>query len=72
MLMGVHKWFEKPRIDQNSRRGEGWVGFLVRECIADGDVRHEESVWMKERERSFVYILICQLRVVRQVEGGCT
>ena len=45
-------WFGKPRIDQNSRRGEGGVGFLVRECIAEEvefitDVRYEESVWMK-------------------------
>ena len=30
-----YKWFGKPRIDQNSRRGEGGVGFLVRECIAE-------------------------------------
>ena len=28
-----YKWFGKPRIDQNSRRGEGGVGFLVRECM---------------------------------------
>ena len=27
-----YKWFGKPRI---SRRGEGGVGFLVRECIAE-------------------------------------
>ena len=27
-----YKW---PRIDQNSRRGEGGVGFLVRDCIAE-------------------------------------
>ena len=49
-----YKWFGKPRIDQNSRRGEGGVGFLVRECIAEEvefirDVRYEESVWMKVR-----------------------
>ena len=30
-----YKWFGKPRTDQNSRRGEGGVGFLVRECIAE-------------------------------------
>ena len=41
-----YKW---PRIDQNSRRGEGGVGFLVCECIAEEvefirDVRYEESV----------------------------
>ena len=49
-----YKWFGKPRIDQNSRRGEGGVGFLVRECIAEEvefirDVRYKESVWMKVR-----------------------
>ena len=33
-VVNVHgyKWFGKP---QNSRRGEGGVGFLVRECIAE-------------------------------------
>ena len=46
-----YKW---PRIDQNSRRGEGGVGFLVRDCIAEEvefirDVRYKESVWMKVR-----------------------
>ena len=49
-----YKWFGKPRIDQNSRKGEGGVGFLVRECIAEEveiirDVRYKESVWMKVR-----------------------
>ena len=44
-----YKWFGKPRIDQNSRRGEGGVGFLVRECIAEG------TRW--KRERSFVLML---------------
>ena len=49
-----YKWFGKPRIDQNSRRGEGGVGFLVCECIAEEvefirDVRYKESVWMKVR-----------------------
>ena len=49
-----YKWFGKPRIDQNSHRGEGGVGFLVRECIAEEvefirDVRYKESVWMKVR-----------------------
>ena len=28
-----HKWFGKPRSIHNSRRGEGGVGFLVRECL---------------------------------------
>ena len=49
-----YKWFGKPRIDQNSRRGEGGVGFLVCECIVEEvefirDVKYEESVWMKVR-----------------------
>ena len=49
-----YKWFGKPRTDQNSRRGEGGVGFLVRECVAEEvefirDVRYKESVWMKVR-----------------------
>ena len=28
-----YKWFGKPRSNQNSPRGEGGVGFLVRECL---------------------------------------
>ena len=53
MLMGI----------SGSRRGEGGVGFLVRECIAEEvefirDVRYEESVGTRwERERSFVLML---------------
>ena len=40
--------------NQNSQRGEGGVGFLVRECLVDDvmsitDVHYEESVWMKVR-----------------------
>ena len=40
--------------NQNSRRGEGGVGFLVCGCFAEEvefirDVRYEESVWMKVR-----------------------
>ena len=46
--------FGKPRENQSSRRGEGGVGFLVRECLIDevefvSKVRYEESVWMKVR-----------------------
>ena len=49
-----YKWFGKPRGNQNSQRGEGGVGFLVRECLVDEvefitDVHYEESVWMKVR-----------------------
>ena len=47
-----YKWFHKPRNNQNIPRGEGGVGFLVRECLVDEDefssqVRYEESVCMK-------------------------
>ena len=49
-----YKWFGKPRSNQNSRRGEGGVGFLVRECLVSEvefitSVEYEESVWMKVR-----------------------
>jgi hypothetical protein len=49
-----YKWFGKPRSNQNSLRGEGGVGFLVRECLVEevefvSSVRYEESVWMKVR-----------------------
>ena len=42
----------KPRINQNSPRGEGGVGFFVRECLVNvvefiNTVKYEESVWMK-------------------------
>ena len=45
-----YKWFGKPSIDQNSRRGEGGGGFLVSECIAEEvefirDVRYEDIVF---------------------------
>ena len=44
-----YKWFGKPRNNQKSLRGEGGVGFLVRECLVDevefiSQVRYEESV----------------------------
>ena len=46
--------YSKPRNNQKSLRGEGGVGFLVRECLVDevefiSQVRYEESVWMKVR-----------------------
>ena len=49
-----YRWFGKPRENQSSLRGEGGVGFLVRECLVDevefvSNVRYEESVWMKVR-----------------------
>ena len=59
-----YKWFGKPRIKQNSPRGEGGVGFLVRECLVNdvefiNTVKYEESVWIKihnERGREALYI----------------
>ena len=49
-----YKWFGKPRTSQRSQRGEGGVGFLVRECLVSEvefitTVAYEESVWMKVR-----------------------
>ena len=49
-----YKWFGKPCIKQNSPRGDGGVGFLVRECLVNvvefiNTVKYEESVWMKIR-----------------------
>ena len=59
-----YKWFGKPRIKQNSPRGDGGVGFLVRECLVNevefiNTLKNEESVWMKirsERGREALYI----------------
>ena len=59
-----YTWFGKPRSKQNSPRGEGGVGFLVCECLANevefiNSVKYEESVWMKvrsERGREALYI----------------
>ena len=49
-----YKWFGKPRSKQNSLRGEGGVGFIVHECLANEvefiiSVKYVESVWMKVR-----------------------
>ena len=43
-----YKWFGKPHIKQYSPRGEGGVGFLVRECLVNevefiNTVKYEES-----------------------------
>ena len=59
-----YKWFGKPHIKQNSRRGEGGVVVLVCECLVNevefiNTVKYEESVWMKirsERGREALYI----------------
>ena len=54
IVVDGYKWFRKPRKDQSNPRGEGGVGFLVRECLVDevefvNTVKYEESVWMKVR-----------------------
>ena len=59
-----YKWFGKPRIKQNSPRGDGGVGVLVRGCLVNevefiNTMKYEESVWMKirsERGREALYI----------------
>ena len=60
-----YKWFGNPCDVQNSQRGEGGVGFLVRNnCLVNevefvGEVKYAESVWVKvrgERGRSALYI----------------
>ena len=63
-IVDGYKWFGKPRKDQSNPRGEGGVGFLVKECLVDevvfvSTVKYEENVWMKVRsgrEREAVYI----------------
>ena len=49
-----YKRFGKPRDVQNSQRGEGGVGFLVRDYLVNevkfvSEVKYAESVWMKVR-----------------------
>ena len=59
-----YTWFGKPCSDQKSQRGEGGVGFLIREYLVNEvefitNVRYEESVWMKVhggRGRDALYI----------------
>ena len=59
-----YKWFGKPRSNQNSQRGEGGVGFLVRECLVDEvecivSVNYEESIWMRiwaQRGREALFV----------------
>ena len=59
-----YKWFGKSRSNQNSQRGEGGVGFLVRDCLVNEvefitSVKYDESVWMKvrgERGRSALFV----------------
>ena len=54
IVVDGYKWFGKPRKDQSNSRGEGGIGFLVRECQVDevefvSTVKYEESMWMKVR-----------------------
>ena len=67
-----YKWFGKPRSNQNSQRGEGGVGFLVRDCLVNEvefitSVKYDESVWMKvrgERGRSPLFVCCVYLPTV--------
>ena len=59
-----YRWFGKPCNNETSQRGEGGVGFSVRECLVSEvefitSVMYEESVWMKvrgEKGRSALYV----------------
>ena len=47
-----YKWLGKPRKIQNSKRGEGGVEFLIRECLLAEvefitNINLEESAWIK-------------------------
>ena len=75
-----YKWFGKPRSNQNSRRGEGGVGFLVCECLVSEVefITSEESVWMKVRGgrgRSALYVGCVYMPTdstsVAAVDAGC-
>ena len=49
-----YKWLGQPRKIQNSKRGEGGVGFLIRECLLAEvefitNINLEESAWIKVR-----------------------
>ena len=65
IVVDGYKWFGKPRKDQSNPRGEGGVGFFVRECLVDevefvSTVKYEESVWMKIRGgRGSIVHLLC-------------
>ena len=59
-----YKWFEKPRSSQTSQRGEGGVGFLVRESLVSevefiSQVKFDESLLFKlrgERGRGALFV----------------
>ena len=49
-----YKWLGKPRKIQNSNRGEGGVGLLIRECLLAEvefitNINLEDSAWIKVR-----------------------
>ena len=49
-----YKWFGEPRKIQNSKKGEGGVGFLIREYLLaevefNTNINLEESAWIKVR-----------------------
>ena len=78
IVVDGYKWFGKPCKDQSNPRGEGGVGFVVRNCLVDdvkfvGTVRYEESVWMKVRggrgtEALYIAVCIClQIALVFQL-----
>ena len=43
-----YKWLDKPRKIQNSKRGEGGVGFLIRECLL-AEVEFITNINLEER-----------------------
>ena len=59
-----YKWFGKPCSSQTSQRGEGGVGFLVRECLVSevefiSQVNYDDSLWLKlrgERGRGALFV----------------
>ena len=55
-----YKWFGKTRSNQNSRRGEGGVGFLVRECLVSEVefITSEERLWKKYGQ---LYVIVIPL-----------
>ena len=71
-----YKWFGKPCGNQNCQRGEGGVGFLLRECLVDEvefitDVHYEKSVWMKVRggrgSSAFFTLGVCICLLIVQI-----
>ena len=74
--MQGYEWLGKPRKIQNSKRGEGGVGFLSRECLLAEvefitNINLEESALIKVRgcrSREFLYIgCFCMLTTTASV-----